>query len=189
MQTPVQSQHQRQLDVQVHAPLPEQSATPRFASPVKPNKARLTAYPLQAASLVVGLFFAFTGGVVQAQGASAPAAAAPLTREQVKMNRDEFIRAHRWDTTSDNWVLKPDMEAPSGMKTRAEVRAARDEFLRNHRWNPVTSQWNPLTRAPRDMGKMTRAQVRNETRQFLQTHEWDNVTEAWVETTPKKTKK
>ncbi|MCJ7799047.1 MAG: hypothetical protein MUP33_04705 [Polaromonas sp.] len=149
----------------------------------------MTAYPLQAASLVAGLFFALAGGVVQAQGASDPAATAPLAREQVKMERDEFMRTHQWDAVAENWVLKPGMEAPAGMKSRAEVKAERNEFLRNHRWNPVSGEWNPLTKAPRDVSKMTRAQVRKETIQFTRTHQWDNNKGAWVEVMPRKAKK
>ncbi len=185
MQTPVQIQ----CESLTHAPLPDRPATQRFAAPVQRKKARLTAYRLQAASLVAGLFFALAGGVVQAQGASDPAAAAPLAREQVKMERDEFIRTHRWDAVSENWVMKEGMEAPAGVKMRAEVKAERDEFLRNNRWNPVSDQWEPLTKGPRDVSKMTRAQVRNETRQFVRTHQWDEAKSAWVEVTPRKARK
>jgi len=82
--------------------------TRQFAAPAQREKARFTAYHLQAASLVAGLFFtfafAFAGGVVQAQGASDPAAVAPLVREQVKMERDEFISTHQWDDIKGPWV-------------------------------------------------------------------------------------
>lgn len=185
MQNPVQIQYESLA----HAPRPDRPATRRFAAPVQRKKARFTAYRLHAASLVAGLFFALAGGVVQAQGTSGPAAAAPLAREQVKMERDEFIRTHQWDAVAENWVLKPGMEGPAGVKARAEVKAERDEFLRNNRWNPVSSQWEPLTKGPRDMSKMTRAQVRAETRQFVRTHQWDDIKGAWVEVTPRKAKK
>lgn len=185
MRTPVQIQ----CENLAHAPLPDRPATQRFTAPVQRKRARFTAYRLQAASLVAGLFFTLAGGVVQAQGTSDPAAAAPLTRDQVKMERDEFIRTHRWDAVAENWVMKEGMEAPAGVKMRAEVKAERDEFLRNNRWNPVSDQWEPLTKGPRDVSKMTRAQVRNETRQFVRTHQWDEAKSAWVEVTPRKARK
>ena len=165
------------------------SETPRYAAPVQQKKARLLAPRLQVTSVVLGLFFAFTGGMAQAQGTSDTATAAPLTRDQVKMERDEFLRTHQWDAVSENWVLKKGMEAPAGVKARAEVKAERDTFMRNNRWNPVTSDWEPLTKGPRDMGKMSREQVRNETRQFVRTHQWDEVKGAWVEVAPRKARK
>lgn len=165
------------------------SEAQRYAAPVQQKKAHFKATRLHVASVVFGLFFAFTGGLAQAQGTSDTAAAAPLTRDQVKMERDEFLRTHQWDAVAENWVLKKGMEAPAGVKTRAEVKAERDTFLRNNRWNPVTSDWEPLTKGPRDMSKMSREQVRNETRQFVRTHQWDDVKGAWVEVAPKKAKK
>jgi hypothetical protein len=172
-----------------HAPLLDRSATQGFAAPVQHKKARFTATRLQVTSVVFGLFCAFTGGMAQAQGASGTAAAAPLTRDQVKMERDEFLRTHQWDAVAENWVLKKGMEAPEGVKARAEVKAERDEFLRNNRWNPVSSDWEPITKGPRDVSKLSREQVRNETRQFIRTHQWDEVKGAWVEVAPRKARK
>ena len=171
------------------APLLDRSATQGLTAAVQHKKARFTATRLQVSSVVLGLFCAFSGAMVQAQGASGTAAAAPLTRDQVKMERDEFLRTHQWDAVAENWVLKKGMEAPEGVKARAEVKAERDEFLRNHRWNPVSSDWEPLTKGPRDVSKMSREQVRNETRQFIRTHQWDEVKGAWVEVAPRKAKK
>ena len=37
-------------------------------------------------------------------------AAMPLTREQIKRERDEFIRTHSWDPVKDTWVAKPMMK-------------------------------------------------------------------------------
>lgn len=136
---------------------------------------------LHVLPLVFGLFFTFSGGMVNAQTVGA----APMTREQVKMERDEFLRTHRWDTATDNWVMKPDIEAPTGMKSRAEVKAERDEFMRNHRWDPTSDNWVSLDKAPRDLSKMSREQVRSETAQFVRTHRWDDEKSAWVEITPR----
>ena len=135
---------------------------------------------IQIAPLVLGLLFAATTGLVNAQGVDAKAEA-PLTRTQVKMERDEFLRTHQWDVISENWVLKSGVEAPVGMKSRAEIKAERDEFLRNNRWDDPTSSWVSLKGAPRDVSKMTREQVRAETAHFVRTHEWNETTQAWVE--------
>jgi hypothetical protein len=115
-------------------------------------------------------------------------AAMPLTREQVKRERDEFIRTHRYDQATENWVLKEGMEPPKSMKTRAEVKAERDEFLRNHHFDQARDMWVPNEK-PRDMSTLTREQVREETRQFIRTHHWDDNKSSWVEQPEYKKKK
>lgn len=106
-------------------------------------------------------------------------AAMPMTREQVKRERDEFIRTHRYDTATENWVFKEGMEPPKSMKPRAEVKAERDEFLRKHHFDQARDIWVPNEK-PRDMSTLTREQVREETAQFIRTHNWDPVKESWV---------
>ena len=133
---------------------------------------------VRAATLLLGLALAAPYGVALAQG-SGDAAATPLSREQVKRDRDEFIKTHRWDAGTETWVLKPGVEAPAGMKTRAQIRSERDEFLRNNRYDSATETWVPIKAEKRTASK-TREQVRQETRQFMRTHEWDAATEAWV---------
>lgn len=135
---------------------------------------------LQVLPLLLGLLFASTAGVVNAQSAGAQAEASP-TRAQVKMERDEFIKTHQWDAAAENWILKSGVEPPVGVKSRAEIRAERDEILRNNRWDAATDSWVPLKEQPRDMGKMTREQLRVETAHFVRTHDWDGATQAWVE--------
>ena len=119
------------------------------------------------------------GHHVQAQQAAATATPAPLTRAQVKMEREDFIKSHKWDADKETWVLKPEFEPPGQMKGRAEVRKERDEFLRNNRWDTATETWVPLVQ-PRVVSQLSREQMRKETREFLRTHEWDTVTEAWI---------
>jgi hypothetical protein len=142
---------------------------------------------LQVLPLVVGLCLAVPGAWVNAQG-TGDKAGAPASRAQVKMERDEFLKTHRWDEVNSNWVLKSGVEPPSGVKPRAEVRAERDEFLRNERWDTVNNVWVPLKAAPRETSKLTRAQVRAETRQFMRTHRWDEESQTWVEKAPRKAK-
>jgi hypothetical protein len=111
----------------------------------------------------------------------AQAVAAPVTRQQIKMERDEFLKTHRWDEYTETWQMKSGVEPPASIKSRAEVKAARDVFLRNHKWDSTAGGWLPLGAAPRDMSGMTREQVKAETDQFLQTHYWDEESEGWLE--------
>ena len=138
--------------------------------------------------LALGLLLASSVTLSNAQ--SAPeASAAPLTRAQVKMERDEFLKSHTYDSATETWLVKKGFEPPVGMKTRAEIKAERDEFLRNNRYDAATETWIPLKGQPRDMGTMTRAQVREETRQFIRTHTWDDIKGVWVDRMLSKKKK
>lgn len=133
---------------------------------------------LQVLPLLFGMFFGLTAGVANAQSAG-DKAGAPLTRAQVKMERDEFMKSHQYDPAAENWVLKPGFEAPAGMKSREQVKAERDEFIKTHKYDPAAETWVPLKGAPKST--MSREQVRNEARQFVRTHSWDPVTDTWVE--------
>jgi hypothetical protein len=132
--------------------------------------------------VVLGLLLASS---VTLSGAQSASAAAPLSRAQVKMERDDFLKSHTYDSANETWVLKKEFEPPTGMKSRAEIKAERDEFLRNNRYDQASEIWVPIS-TPRDMSSLTRAQVREETRQFVKTHVWDNVKDAWVERFPAK---
>lgn len=126
---------------------------------------------------------------VQAQKANtavkvAAADTEPLTRTQVKMERDEFLKTHRWDEPTDMWMLRAGVEPPAGVMSRADVKAARDTYLSNNRWDEARGGWVPLKSAPRVISNLSREQVRLETRQFLRTHRWDEATSVWVEKTP-----
>lgn len=141
---------------------------------------------LQVLPLLIGLFFAFGAGVGNAQSVGDKADAS-LTREAVKMERDEFYKTHQYDPKTDNWVLKPGYEPPAGKKSRAEVKAERDEFYKTHKYDPKTDIWVTLT-TPRDTSKLTREQVRAETAHFYRTHSYDPVNDTWVEKGPGKKK-
>lgn len=117
---------------------------------------------------------------VNAQSAT-DSAAPPMSRQQVKIERDEFMRSHQWDVANENWVLKPGFEPPAGVMTRDEVKTARDEFLRNNRWDSTELTWVPLKEGPRDLGALSRDQVRAETLEFVRTHEWDAYDGKWVD--------
>ena len=135
--------------------------------------------------LLMGLVF--STGLVCAQGTSDASAASP-TRAQVKMERDEFIKTHRWDQINETWTFKGGVEAPAGMKSRAEIKAARDEFLRNNKYDQTTESWVPLKAEPRNLSGLTREQMRAEIRHFARTHEWNPLTDQWDARTPSKKK-
>jgi hypothetical protein len=142
---------------------------------------------LQALPLLLGLLFTSSATLVSAQGADEKPSM-PVTREQVKMERDEFLKTHRWDYSTDNWVLKAGVEAPAGMKSRAEIKAERDEFLRMNRYDIGSDSWVPKSETSKNTSTLTRAQVKEETRQFLRTHRWDPVSDSWVEQDSRKKK-
>jgi len=131
---------------------------------------------------LVALCLAVAGSSAFAQAASSP------TRAQVKMERDEFLRTHRWDQQLETWVLKQGMEAPVGVKSRAEIVAARNEFLKNNKWDD-NNGWTPIKTGPRDLGTMSRAEIKAETVQFTKTHMFDEDSGQWIEkATPLKKK-
>lgn len=103
----------------------------------------------------------------------------PLTREQVKMDRDTFLATMRWDEHTGQWVMKSNMEPPKGVKSRSEVLAMRDEWLRMHTFDENTGSWVTIG-AARDMSKLTREQVNMETIRFLMMYRFDEAKSEWV---------
>jgi len=103
-------------------------------------------------------------------------------RVQVKMERDEFFRTHRWDHGSTQWVLKDEALPPQGVKSRAEIKAERDAFLRTHKWDREQG-WVPL-KLERNLSTRTRAEVRAEAAQFARTHRWDEGRDSFVSNSP-----
>ena len=132
---------------------------------------------VRSSSVVLSLVLASVTGVAFAQ----TAATMPATRNEVKMDRDEFLKTHTFDPLGDGWMLKKEFEPPKGVKTRAEVKAMSDDFMRNNRFDTLTTKWVPLGKSPRDMGKMSREEIRQETEYFTRTHYYDQLTEKWVD--------
>ena len=139
-----------------------------------------------AVSLLSGAMLLPVPTLAQAPAVAASSEAAPLTRAQVKMERQEFVKSHRWDPESETWVLKEGFEPPAGLKTRAEVKAERVAFLRTHRWNTSTEMWDSIT--PEQGQAKTRQEVREEAKQFAKTHEWDPITNTWSDKAPRRSK-
>ncbi len=135
--------------------------------------------------LILAVVLGFSGGPLQAQTMT-DKQAAPMTRQQVKMERDEFLKLHRYDAGTEEWILRSNIDPPAGMKTRAQVRAEKDEFLKANKFDSVTETWLPRQGVPKST--LTRAEVRAETAQFMKTHEWDEMNERWVEKAPRKVK-
>ena len=104
-------------------------------------------------------------------------ASEPLTRAEVRMDRDDFLKMHRYDEKESEWMTT----APSTSDlSRAEVKTARNQFLTTHRWNESTDTCPPIAGVPRDMSTMTREEVKMERMQFARTHAWDNKKSMWV---------
>jgi hypothetical protein len=142
-----------------------------------------------ASALLLGLCLTSMVSGLQAQTTDDKAGAMPVTRSQVRMERDDFLKSHTYDAANEIWQLKGGMEPPMGVKTKAEIRAERDEFLRNNWYDLASESWVPVKGTPRVLSSLTREQVRAETRQFTRTHRWDEVSETWVEKTPWRKKK
>ena len=104
--------------------------------------------------------------------------AAAASRSDVRMERDAFLKAHRYDETQRNWIPN----TPSTSDTsRAEVKSARDQYLSTHRWDDANDNFVSITEKPRDMSLLSREEVKMETMQFSRTHTWDNKASKWVQ--------
>ena len=123
--------------------------------------------------LLLALAAASATGLVQAQTADSS------TREQVRMETKEFLKTHRWDEASSNWVLKKGVEPPTGVVSRDVVNAQRDEFLRKNRWDEQTSAWVARTPEPKTIGALSPAQMRADTIAFKRTHHWHEEEGRW----------
>jgi hypothetical protein len=120
-----------------------------------------------------------------AQGQSAESTTAPLTRAQVKMDRDEFLKTHLWQAEG-GWLLKPGVQPPEGVTaptlTRAQVKMDRDEFIKTHQWQAeVGWMLKPGMEPPEGVKApiLTRTQVKMDRDEFLKTHQWQNEV-GWV---------
>jgi hypothetical protein len=110
-----------------------------------------------------------------AQTTSKPAAT--VTRNDVRMERDEFLKTHKYDEINSEWTP----HAPfSSDYSRAEVKIARDKFLSTNRWDEANDDFTPMVETPRNMSTVSPAERKIETMQFMRTHMWDNASSAWV---------
>jgi hypothetical protein len=132
----------------------------------------------------LGVCVALTGGL--ASGQTPEELACAKTRAEVRADCIQFLKTHRWDDGTGNYVLKADVRPPEGVKSREEVRMERNKFLAANRWNDAKSMWEPIPGKPRDVAAeplscdMTRAEVRNDCKAFLKTHRFDEGTGTYV---------
>lgn len=110
-----------------------------------------------------------------AQTTSTPDVAA--TRNEVRMDRDEFLKNHRFDDTSGEWTPNTPFKSES---SRADVKMARDKFLSTHRWDEANDDFTPMVETPRNMSTVSPEVRKMETMQFMRTHMWDNSSSKWV---------
>jgi hypothetical protein len=131
--------------------------------------------PFSTFSLVIAGALLTLSTLGHAQGAGSS-----LTREQVKMERDAFLKIMRWDELTGVWVLKSGMEPPAGIMSRSDVIAMRDKFLMMNIYDDTVGTWVPVKSGPREMSKLTREQVNMETLRFLMMYRYDESNNEWV---------
>jgi hypothetical protein len=129
--------------------------------------------PFTALSLVIA-------GAILTLSSVSHAQTSGLSREQVKMDRDAFLKIMRWDELTGMWVLKSGMEPPAGVMSRADVIAMRDKFLMMNVYDDTVGSWVPVKSGPREMSKLSREQVNMETLRFLMMYRWDESANDWV---------
>lgn len=122
-------------------------------------------------SVLLASLLAAVAGLAHADG--------PLTREQVKMDRETFLATMRWDENTGQWVLKSNMAPPKGVLSRSDVLAMRDDWLRMHSFDENTGTWVTMASA-RDMSKLSREDVQMETVRFLMMYRFDEAKSEWV---------
>jgi hypothetical protein len=140
---------------------------------------------LTSISTLFGLALA-TASAVSFSQTSSDKAAPPASRNEIKMELQDFKNSHRYDDVLDVWTLKPEYAPPKGMKSRAEIIAERNVFLSMNRYDAGTQNWVKIPGSPRDMSTMSRDEVKRERDAFLNTHMYDNTTSLWVLKTPRK---
>ncbi len=126
-------------------------------------------------SLIVSAVLIAISSTVYAQTTGKPAASA--TRAEVRMERDEFLKTHKYDDTNSEWT--PNLPFKSEY-SRADVKMARDKFLSTNRWDEANDDFTPMVETPRNMSTVSPEVRKMETMQFMRTHMWDNASSAWV---------
>jgi hypothetical protein len=112
---------------------------------------------------------------------------AQMTREEVKADRDAFMKSHEWDGQTETWVAKPGApkEAMGSTESRAQAKKERDAFLAKNKYSDECACYKPIGGAPRDMSTLTKEERKAEIADFNRTHEFNEGTATWVERKPK----
>ncbi len=140
---------------------------------------------LTSISTLIALAIVTTSTVSVAQTASEKSAT-PATRNEIKMERQDFMKSHRYDDVLEVWTLKPEYEPPKGVKSRTEIIAERNKFLSMNRYDAGTQDWVKISGSPRDMSTMSRDEVKRERDAFTSTHMFDNTLGTWSLKNPRK---
>ncbi len=139
--------------------------------------------PTYFASLIFSAVLISISSTVCAQTTSKPST--PATRAEVRMERDEFLKTHKYDETNSDWTPNTPFKSEY---SRADVKVARDKFLSTHRWDEANDDFTPMVETRRNMSTVSPEVRKMETMQFVRTHMWDNASSAWVKK-PMRTKK
>jgi hypothetical protein len=65
-------------------------------------------------------------------------------REQVKAERDEFLRNNRYDNESSAWVPRKPSKGAVSTLSRAQVREETRQFMRTHQWDSFNQAWQEV---------------------------------------------
>lgn len=126
-----------------------------------------------------------TAGAALSQAQTTDEYTCPRTRAEVRDECISWMKQHRWDEASSNWIRKSDgkpvTNLPEGVSTRDQIRKERDEFMSKFKWNSALSRWEPIGGTPRMVSKMSRAEVRAETTAFMRTHVWNEDAGRYVD--------
>jgi hypothetical protein len=104
---------------------------------------RAAAVALSAASLAFAAH-----AQVTTTPATTPPAAAPLTRMQATMDRDEFLRTNKWDPLRSGWRPMGGTPRDLNALSRAQVKSDTVNFMRTHRFDEPTQTWVEKLSAP-----------------------------------------
>jgi hypothetical protein len=137
----------------------------------------MAALALAASALISGSAFAQLPS--KGDKTESSSATQATTGMRLKMDRNEFLKTHRWDEARGAWMMQKEVQPPEGVMSRAEVKAARNSFLSKNRWDETAGGWRPVTGEPRNMSTLSRAEVRADTARFTKTHRWDESTQTW----------
>ena len=91
------------------------------------------------------------GDYVLKSGAKPPRRPVPpegiKTRQEVRAERDQFMRNNRWDPEREEWVPLGGTPRELSSMSRADMRRDTAAFMRTHRWDEVSGTY--LERKPR----------------------------------------
>jgi hypothetical protein len=131
-------------------------------------------------SCAIALLVVAATSIGCAQTTGSQAASSGKTFEKVQMDRDQYLKSHRYEENERSWSSLNGEKLSTGSKSFAEVMEMRDVFLRHNVYDERKGEWISLNGKPRDLSTLTREQVKEETMQFARMHRFDTQMNAWV---------